>query len=161
MRDGARQPAPTFKPDGSDTAQPRAANPISNPARPSPKQAVVSWLGVPLLSGGHLLGALVVTSTDPRRRFGDDDLRQLNIVAAATSVALENAQLYRQQKERVSQLATLNRIVALLTDTLSPDTVIDTVISSASTIAEVVGGRDLPVLATTRNRRWRWCAAPG
>ena len=92
-----------------------------------------SWLGVPLLSGGHLLGALVVT--DPRQ-FNDDDLRQLNIVASTTGVALENTQFYRQQKERLTQLATLNSIVALLTDTLSPDTVIDTIISSASTIAE-------------------------
>jgi len=92
-----------------------------------------SWLGVPLLSGGHLLGALAVT--DPRT-FNDDDLRQLNIVASTTGVALENTQFYRQQKERVAQLVALNSIVALLTDTLSPDTVIDTIISSASTIAE-------------------------
>ncbi|HVU13732.1 MAG TPA: GAF domain-containing protein [Phototrophicaceae bacterium] len=41
-----------------------------------------------------------------------------------------------QQTERVNQLATLNRILALLTDTLAQDTVIDTVISSASTLAE-------------------------
>ncbi len=41
-----------------------------------------------------------------------------------------------QQKERVNQLATLNQILALLTDTLAQDTVIDTVISSASTLAD-------------------------
>ncbi|MBI1257214.1 MAG: GAF domain-containing protein, partial [Chloroflexi bacterium] len=92
-----------------------------------------SWLGVPLLSGGHLLGALVITDA---RHFNDDALRQLNIIASTTGVALENTQFYRQQKERLTQLATLNSIVALLTDTLSPDTVIDTIISSASTIAE-------------------------
>lgn len=44
-------------------------------------------------------------------------------------------QIFRNQQEQVSQLATLNRILALLTDTLSPETVIDTVISSASTIS--------------------------
>ena len=92
-----------------------------------------SWLGVPLLAGGRLLGALAVSNP---RRFNADDLRQLSIVASTSSVALENTQFYRQQKERVNQLATLNSIVALLTDTLSPDTVIDTIISSASTIAE-------------------------
>jgi NtrC-family two-component system sensor histidine kinase KinB len=40
------------------------------------------------------------------------------------------------QQKRVVQLSTLNRVLALLTDTLSPDTVIDTVISSASTVSE-------------------------
>ncbi len=105
---------------------------ISQPATVS----VYSLIGVPLLSGGHLLGAMLAASTHPRRRFDADELRLLSIVAATTGVALENAQLYRQQKERVGQLAMLNRILALLTDTLSPETVLDTVISSASMVAE-------------------------
>lgn len=40
------------------------------------------------------------------------------------------------ERERVTQLATLNRVLPLLTDTLSPDTVLDTIISSASVIGE-------------------------
>ena len=51
----------------------------------------------------------------------------------------------QQEQERVSQLATLNRILALLTDTLSPETVIDTVISSASTIGGLDRRRHLSV----------------
>ncbi len=92
---------------------------------------VSSWLGVPLLTGGHLLGALVVKSSDPRHRFDANDLRLLSIVAATTGVALENVQLYRSQKLRVTELATLNRVLALLTDTLSPGTVIETVLAAA------------------------------
>ncbi len=45
-------------------------------------------------------------------------------------------ELFRRQNERVSQLATLNRILTLLTDTLSPETVLDTIVSSASTISD-------------------------
>ncbi len=47
-----------------------------------------------------------------------------------------STQLYHQEQARVSQLVTLNRIVALLTDTLSPDTVLHTIVSSASTLSE-------------------------
>jgi two-component system, NtrC family, sensor histidine kinase KinB len=48
----------------------------------------------------------------------------------------ENAQLYEQQRARVTQLATLNNVLSLLTGTLSPDLVLDTVISSASAISD-------------------------
>lgn len=100
----------------------------------APRELVYSWLGVPLLAGGYILGAMVVTSRDPRQRFNTDDLRLLNIVAASASIAVENAQLYQRQTERANRLATLNNIASLLTGTLSPDAVLDTIISSASTI---------------------------
>lgn len=100
-----------------------------------PDSATESWLGVPLLAGGRCLGVIIVTSDDPDRQFTPDDLRLLNIVTASSSIAVENAQLYRQQTERASQLITLNRVSALLSGTLSPDTVLDTIISSASAIS--------------------------
>ncbi len=100
-----------------------------------PLEPVASWMGVPLLAGGRCLGVIVITSLDDNRHFTPDDLRLLNIVTASSSIAVENAQLYHQQTERAQQLITLNRVAALLSGTLSPDTVIDTVISSASTIS--------------------------
>ena len=105
--------------------------PLLAPSRSQAGRGANSWLGAPLLTGGHLLGALVVKSSDPRRRFDTNDLRLLSIVAATTGVALENVQLYRSQKLRVTEQATLNRILTLLTDTLSPDTVIETVLAAA------------------------------
>lgn len=47
-----------------------------------------------------------------------------------------NLQLSHNRQERASQLATLNRILNLLTNTLSPEAVLDTVLSSASMIGE-------------------------
>jgi K+-sensing histidine kinase KdpD len=101
-----------------------------------PMHPVESWLGVPLMSGGRLLGAMVVTSDTTEHQFSPEDLRLLNIVAASASIAIENAQLYRQQTDRVDEMARLNNILALLTGTLSPETVLDTVISSASTLSD-------------------------
>lgn len=95
-----------------------------------------SWLGVPLLSGGRLLGAIAVSSEEPERQFTPDDLRLLNIVAASASIAIENAQLYQQQTNRANELARLNNVISLLTNTLSPETVLDTVISSGSILAD-------------------------
>jgi signal transduction histidine kinase len=95
---------------------------------------VYSWLAVPLATAGNVFGVIAITSYDPKRLFTRDDLRLLNIVAASGSIAIENAQLYQEQTERAEQLVTLNRIGSLLTGTLSPDKVLDTVISSASAI---------------------------
>jgi len=101
-----------------------------------PIDGLFSWLGVPLLAGGRLIGAMVVTSNDPQQTFSQDDLRLLNIVATNAGVAIDNAQLYEHQTVRANQLVTLNRILALLTGTLSPEEVIDAVLSSASVISE-------------------------
>ena len=101
-----------------------------------PVNASQSWLGVPLMAGGRSIGAMVATSTVPNKHFTRNDLRLLNIIGGSASTAIENAQLYRQQTERLDQLAALNSIGALLSGTLSPDNVVDTIITSASAISQ-------------------------
>lgn len=94
-----------------------------------------SWVGVPLLSGGDAIGALIISSFDPDRRFTAEDERLLTIIAGNASIAIENAHLYEQKSQRAEQLATLNKVATLLSGTLLPDNVIDIIISSASTIS--------------------------
>jgi NtrC-family two-component system sensor histidine kinase KinB len=94
-----------------------------------------SWMGVPLLAAGRTLGAIAVESSDLSQHFTPNHLRLLNIVAASASIAIENAQLYEQQTERVNHLATLNDISSSLTGSLSRDEVLKTLIDSASSIA--------------------------
>ncbi len=90
-----------------------------------------SWLGVPLLAGGRLLGAITVRSDDPLRIFSEDDKRVLSIVAASASVAIDNAQLYEQQTSQATRMAALNRTLPLLTGTLALDTVQQTIVAAA------------------------------
>jgi PAS domain S-box-containing protein len=96
-----------------------------------PVYETLSWLGVPLVARGRLLGAITVGSEDAAHHFSEDDQRLLTIVAASASVAIDNAQLYEEQTERANQLATLNRILAQLTGTLSPSEVLNRVVESA------------------------------
>lgn len=110
-----------------------------HPSLPPLADGVTSWLGVPLLAGEQTLGAFVVTSRATERRYSADDLRLLTIVAASASIAIENARLYAQKSARAEQLATLSRLTALLTGTLSPEAVLDIIISSASTLADARG----------------------
>lgn len=113
-------------------------NNVSEQARelgiPSIDPKLESWLGIPLMSGDKAIGAFVVQSYD-QRRFDNDDLRVMNIIVASTNIAIENARLYRQKSTHAEQLATLNQVTSLLTGTLAPSEVLDTVVSSASTIS--------------------------
>ena len=102
-----------------------------------PRGAIYSWMGAPLLVGERRLGVMAIASSE--RRFNNGDLRMLNILASSASIALENAQLYQQQAQRVEHLATLNRIGSQLSGTLSPNTVLDTIVSSASELAQASG----------------------
>ena len=100
-----------------------------------PEDPLYSWLGVPLLAPDRPLGAIAVASGDPEHPLSTADQRLLMNIAAQAGVAIDNAQLYGQARERALQLATLNSISALLTGTLSPEKVINLVASSAVAVA--------------------------
>lgn len=97
---------------------------------------LTSWLGVPLLSGNTIIGALIVSEVDDKHHFEDTDKSLLSIIAGTASVAIENTRLYEQQSQRAEQLTTLNKVATLLSGTLLRDDVVDIIISSASTITE-------------------------
>lgn len=101
-----------------------------------PVNEALSWLGVPLLARGRLLGAITIGSENEAYRFSEDDQQLLTIVAASASVAIDNAQLYEEQTERANQLVTLNRTLAQLTGTLAPGEVLNTVVESARELGQ-------------------------
>ncbi len=96
---------------------------------------LTSWLGVPVLVGEDLRGVFAVYAQG-ERLLTEDDARLLKITVNNLAMAIENARLYSQKSERVEQLATLNQIAGLLTGTLAIGEVLDTIVSSASTISE-------------------------
>jgi PAS domain S-box-containing protein len=98
-----------------------------------------SWLGVPLIAGGRLLGGIAVRSDDPLRLFSDDDKRLLTIVATSASVAIENAQLYEQQFRRATRMTALTRTLPLLSGTLSIETVQETIVAAANDMMQSDG----------------------
>jgi NO-binding membrane sensor protein with MHYT domain/two-component sensor histidine kinase len=73
--------------------------------------APTSYLSVPLIARGELLGAIsIVTSDTSSRRFSEADLTLVELLGARSALALDNARLYtearqaHQQAVRASQL---------------------------------------------------------
>lgn len=63
--------------------------------------APTSIMGVPLNVHGRLLGALLVASCRPGRRYANADLRLLEEVGRRAALALENARLYRAAERAI------------------------------------------------------------
>lgn len=63
-----------------------------------------SWLGVPLLAGDEIVGAVVVAHAEPHA-FLPDDERLLASVAIQAAVAVNNARLYEAVIRRTAELA--------------------------------------------------------
>jgi|GEM_PF-501190 len=68
-----------------------------------------TWVGVPLLVGGQAIGVLSVQSTTPHA-FNAEQVQFLTTVATSCAVAIQNAQLFREGRRRMDELATLNAI---------------------------------------------------
>src|SRR4030095_7046081 len=64
----------------------------------------LATLTVPILASDKLLGGLTLDSHDPARRFGEDDQRLLQTVAATMGIALENARLFNETKEALHKV---------------------------------------------------------
>lgn len=66
--------------------------------------SIQSYLGLPLLAGGELIGTLEAGQTGGGR-FAQQDLDLLQIVAGQAAVTIRNARLYEEEERRVSELA--------------------------------------------------------
>lgn len=111
----------------------RSRQPIAaRDARAHPAYEYIAMLGeekyqsqvsVPILrySVDRLVGVLTLKTIEPHT-FDEDDLRFLRTVAGELAIAIENAQLYQQTdarlREKVRELATLQRVSARMAETL-------------------------------------------
>ncbi len=92
-----------------------------------------SWLGVPIMTGDRVVGALVVEDERPDA-FDDSDERILATLASSMGVALDNARLFDETKrllaeadQRAAELAVVNEIGQALAQQLDFDAVIELV----------------------------------
>ncbi|MGB4869427.1 MAG: GAF domain-containing protein [Candidatus Promineifilaceae bacterium] len=114
--------------------QHREAIVLQNPAAiaqapPFPDSDIVkSWLGTPLIAGGEMLGVLIIQSEQPDM-FGKQQQWLCATLAAHTAVALQNARLYRQTQQQLSELSTLYQASATMTANLDREFVLQSVVA--------------------------------
>ncbi len=99
-----------------------------------------SFLGVPLISRGELVGTLEIAATDVGR-FSAHDQRLAELFAGQAATAIENARLYESSQNRVEMLERLRHIVRAVGRASDPDAFFAEIVKRVAevTAAEVAG----------------------
>src|SRR5439155_932227 len=90
-------------------------------------EAPKSVLFVPLVTGGKAMGTISLQNVDREHAFGTSDQQLLETLAGSLSVALENARLVHETRQRVSELATVNSVGQAISSLLELDALIELV----------------------------------
>ena len=86
-----------------------------------------SVLFVPLVTGGRASGVISLQNIDREHAFDEDDQWLLTTLAGSLAVALENARLVQETRQRVAELATVNSVGQALSSQLDLDALIELV----------------------------------
>ncbi|TME34809.1 MAG: GAF domain-containing protein, partial [Chloroflexi bacterium] len=93
-----------------------------------------SYLGVPILVGDKAIGAISVQSIKEEGRFGEADARLLATVAANVGVAVQNARLYNETRQRADQMAALADVGREISATLEVRAVLQMIAERARSL---------------------------
>lgn len=85
-------------------------------AVPGELRKFVSVLSIPITDDVYLYGAMNFSSYAPRR-FDEDEIALLRVVATEVAGTIRNSRLYHDARKRVSELITLNEIGRAITST--------------------------------------------
>jgi signal transduction histidine kinase len=77
-----------------------------------------SFLGVPIVAGGEVIGAFYLTDREGADEFSAEDQELIELLAAHAAIAMTNARLYERSRE-LSILDERNRLALELHDVLS------------------------------------------
>ncbi len=86
-----------------------------------------SVLFVPLVAGGKANGAISLQNVDREHAFGESDRQLLETLAGSLSVALENARLVHETRQRNAELALINGVQEAIAGELEPQAIYDAV----------------------------------
>lgn len=137
--DGSRTPAAAPRADGITAQVVRGSMPvIINDAQNHPLfqgEREKAWevraiAGFPLLHAGEVIGAFTLAFLEPHT-FTPDELRMLGMFADHASIAVRNARLYAEARQRAAELSTLQRSSLEMTASLDLRTVLDSITENA------------------------------
>ena len=95
-----------------------------------------SWLGVPIVAGEHVIGAMSVQSLTHEGRFTSTDQSLLSTIAANVGIAVQNARLYAETRRRAEEMAALAEVGREMSATLELSVVLELIADRARTLLD-------------------------
>ncbi|MCU0479927.1 MAG: GAF domain-containing protein [Anaerolineae bacterium] len=96
-----------------------------------------SWMGVPLVNQGHVVGMLMLASRLKNAYEGKSDQNIASAFASQVAIALANAELFQQTFDRTAELGTLLEAAQATSQTTDLDAVFRTVVELMFTQMEM------------------------
>jgi len=122
--------APVHIPDVLDDDAYREGDPLRRQIVEIGK--VRTWLGVPLLKDGELIGAIVIYRKE-QRPFGEHQIALLQTFADQAVIAIENVRLFNETREALErQTATAEILKVISSSTTDVQPVFDAIVQSAA-----------------------------
>ncbi|MBK9602694.1 MAG: GAF domain-containing protein [Anaerolineales bacterium] len=159
----AVQDSALFK-EMAQTGQPILINDVREDSRFMPVEAPrLSWLGIPMISKGEMVGVLAVEKW--QAHYYTRDQMQVSLTFASQSaVSLDNARLYEDSVSRATELdqrsqrlATLNRFASALTGLLDTEQILNL---TANELLKGLGARRVSVVTFERGGAYWKVSAP-
>ena len=97
-----------------------------------------SWLGVPLLIGGDVIGAILLQDLEQEGRFDEDDQRLLETLASQVAVAVRNARLLENSYKQAARQQQLYEITSKIRSSPNIPGILQT---TASELSRALGAR--------------------
>ncbi|MBN1429311.1 MAG: GAF domain-containing protein [Anaerolineae bacterium] len=88
-----------------------------------------TFLAVPLISGEKVMGVLAVEDYENESVFHEADLRVLQPIAAQVAVSMENARLYSELEQRLSETTTLQEVSRVVNSALDLQEIFERVVN--------------------------------
>ncbi|HEX7974336.1 MAG TPA: GAF domain-containing protein [Anaerolineales bacterium] len=145
----ASQHIPLLIPDVEQAIQPR-------PAADRQRFPIQSYLGVPLLAAGELVGSLELASFE-RECFSQTDLQLLQLISPQAAISIRNALLYKAEQQRSHELAGLASLAQAVSAIRNPQ---DLFASLNECISPLLPVEILGFLVYDENRRTLEAQAP-
>lgn len=95
-----------------------------------------SFLGVPMIAGDQIVGALGLRNYTDDYAYDEHDQRVLETASSWAAIALQNAQLFRMSQRQAGELTSINEVAELVSTRLDLGSVIDTI---CRIVVDVVG----------------------
>jgi PAS domain S-box-containing protein len=96
-------------------------------------EQVRSWLGIPLVAHGQMIGALMVDYSQPGF-YGEAEMQTAQALAQHAAQAIENARLFQAERKQHELAEALRQATAAVSSTLDLDQVLDHILEQVSRV---------------------------
>jgi GAF domain-containing protein/DNA-binding response OmpR family regulator len=94
------------------------------------------WMGVPILLGENVLGAIALQSIETPRLYDEHQMNLLTAIASPAAIAIQNARLFQQTQIRAEELSILNEMGRALAASLDLKSITENIYQYASRLLD-------------------------